>query len=270
MSKYNIPQGSQQAAQGSLETGGGVKLPYPHAFFSWHNGNRQIPKELGEQHTGGFKADEAEFLALLAQVNGQLHVKHFNLHELTPQSGEAYKAFMRRAMAIAPIAARERWIVTKEGKNVFQYQVAGLMAVEKPLVYVAPVVLTAKGYFQGNNLKDAVRDNSNASAEARAKFAQGAAPNFFYQFIGTFGEPTFEMVGKTAKSPITPIKAFAGKVATEEALDELYIGDELAEQMGKYIELSQEWIADWKKKDDKPQDNFTPTEAQADEQEIPW
>jgi hypothetical protein len=263
---FNIPIGANEEMRGSMDVGGGVKLPFPHIFMSFRNGKRDAGKERGEQYFGGFQADEAEFVDYLAAIGKQDVLNSFNLHTLTPRVGDPYQAYMRRGLAVAPIAARSRWFKTREGKNVLKRQVVGLMALGTPLQYVGPVVVTASGYNQAMNLTAAFDANANITANARRQHAAGAAANFFYAYIGTWKEDgEFVMVGKGQnQSPITPIAARSYKVETAEELRALYVGDELAKTVLEYRKQAQEWVDDWNKKRDEKPEQFD-TEAPADD-----
>ena len=255
MSKINVPQEANDSVKGSLETGGGVKLPYPHVFFSFRNGQRVAGKAQGELFYGGFQADQEDLVAYADAVGHREMLDQFTLYEISPRSGNVYNAYMRRSLAIAPIAVRSRWFSTRENKNVLKTQVAALLGVGKPLHCVGAVVVTASGFNQAKNLQSALNDNARMTAGVRREFANSAAPNFFYQFVGTFGDENFEMVGKGEnKSPITPIKSY-GKVETAEQLEQLYVGDDLVNLIVDYKNQSEDWVNDWKKQDRQRQED---------------
>jgi hypothetical protein len=160
---------------------------------------------------------------------------------------------------VAPIGRRVSWLT--DGKRSSEYVEGGRRHLQV-LAYMAeaqgdngsrtytpwgPVVLTSKGY-QARNLLDSFARWDRATAQIRRKIAPGVPAWCFYLALGTFEKDRHVMnVGKPgAQSPITPITSYIPEHLTEDLINNLFVGNEIAAVMSDLQDQAAEWLAAWK------------------------
>ena len=107
---------------------------------------------------------------------------------------------------------------------------------------LGPIMMTAKGW-QGKYLLDAFSTWNRNTARVRGKVAPGIPAWCFYLSVGTFGEFKKAPVGSgDQQSIITPIGPYIPKEITPALMENLFVGEDVADAMATYLEELQEWL----------------------------
>ena len=230
-----------------LQTGDFVELPFYAPYLWVLNGkaNLKNPQDkINVPYFGGFAVSKDDFELAVTEYGNP---GNFTFYTMVNQEGKEYESYAVRALPIAPIVTRERWV---EGRGHVQIlAVAAMRADDGHFAYWAPVVLTAKSYT-AKFLRDSLKEWERFTAKARREFAPGYPANLFYSPVGTFGsERKQQMVGKGSQSPITPIGLYKGKdgQCTQEMLQANFVGMDVVHLMKSLKEQAREWVDDWKK-----------------------
>lgn len=224
--------------QGSMADG--IELPFPVCYFYVKNGSPQAKKEGGVAYFGGWSVDKDSFDALFNDVPSA-----FAQEDMTNREGGEYSVYSTRNLLIAPFAKRERWV---EGRS--HIQVLSLVSVveKNTVAFLGTHVLTAKGY-QTQKLKNAMTDWERATSKLRNDIAPGVDARYFWANVGTFGdEPTYQDVGKSATSKITPIIAMIPPDLNGDKLAKRYVGAENVKLMAELYQQASEWLQEWDKR----------------------
>jgi hypothetical protein len=248
-----------EALQGSMKNNnGGIKLPFPAPILWWKNGNPELAdtEEITDaRRFGGWGISKEDVDEQLPNTVLPANWKYFEA--LRNNEGKTYSAFLARSAWVAPIDRRYTW-VTFEGKSSSKVNYLCYLAVrgkdKNELMPWGAVVLTASSY-SGKALDDAMAKFKSETATLR-----GDDPvNLFYIPLGTFGNtPKIEKrTGKGGKSsPIFPCQLWtpdSGFAST--TLDEWFVGDEIAAEMGLLRIQAKDWLTEWndKKQEAKPE-----------------
>lgn len=227
-----------------LQTGDYVELPFFAPYLYVINGKANLKKaddKINPPYFGGFGIAREDFENAVAEFGNP---NSFGFYTMVNQEGNEYEIYAARAVAVAPIVTRERWV---EGRS--HLQILCLMAYRKDDHFApwGPVVLTAKGYAS-KYLKNALKDWESFTTRVRREYAPKYPANLFYCYVGTFGDRKQIMVGGASQSPITPIELYKGKdgQATQDTLLANFVGAETVARMRDYKVQAADWLADWK------------------------
>jgi hypothetical protein len=274
-----VPSAAQGAFNGTMQSSSKVELPFPAPAFYVLNGDPKLEELKNIMYFGGFAASVANVKSAAEQwENCPYPIPGFAEKDLT-QGGKKVPSVLSRALIVSPIGMRQFSTITDPStKNV--KRVAAFTKGARPalqvLVYLgyrgedkairpwAPALITAKGY-QVNHIQRAFSDWKKAIQPFMGDIAPGMpadVTNLFWMHIGTFGQTAnFEQHGD---SQITPVSAFIPDDLDAKKVENLYVGDGVAEYMASLVVQSQEWREAYK--------NITPATAMVDEQasvEIP-
>jgi hypothetical protein len=252
------PSLSKQLDSGMTDEGG-VQLPFPVIYFWAHNGQPNYKSAGGALYYGGWvcKAEEARSVC---DEQALPIPAAWQAADVANRDGSEYEAYTARHLVFAPIGKRESWLVDNKRSPHF---VDGGRRHVQVLVYLAETikgedgvtrfqpwgqaVLTAKGY-QAKNLLDALATWEKVTAQIRSKVAPGVPAWCFYLSVGTFGkERQAQQVGKSgAQSPITPVSVYVPERFTEELMQSLFVGEDVATIMAELQGQAGEWLNAWK------------------------
>jgi hypothetical protein len=241
-----------------MHSGETAELPFPVVYLWALNGQATYKTQGGALYFGGWACKTPDLYQVMDQQGASLPV---NWQEVTISSrdGGEFPAYTTRSIVIAPIGKRLSWL--HDGKRYAVYTEGGRRHLQV-LAYLAdvntqqgakeikpwgPVVLTAKGY-QARNLLDAFSKWEKVTSPIRMKVAPGVPAWCFYMSLGTFGtQRQAEKVGKPgAQSPITPITAFIPEHLSNELVENLFVGNEVASKMSLLQDQASEWLSAWK------------------------
>jgi len=244
--------------ESGMHTGEAIELPFPVIYLWALNGQPSYKSTGGALYNGGWACKAEDLQALcdqqrLATPAGWKHAV------IATRDGGEFEAVTTRSVIVAPIAFRTSWLLDSkrfpeyvEGgrRHVQLLAMLGMRTTEGgPIDPWNPVVLTAKGY-QAKNLMGATETWSKFIGGVRMKIAPNVPSWCFYTSVGTFGERVSLNVGKPgAQSPITPIIPYLPDNLDEAMLSRLFVGQDTATAMGKYLTQATEWLKAWKEAD---------------------
>ena len=269
-----VPSSAQGAFTGTMQSSNKIELPFPAPAFYVLNGDPKLEELKNILYFGGFAASVANVKAAAEQwENCPYPIPGFAEKELT-QGGKKVPSLLSRALIVSPIGMRQFSTitdqVTKNVKRVAPFTKGARPALQV-LVYLgyrgedkairpwAPALITAKGY-QVNHIQRAFADWKKAIQPFMNDVAPGMpadVTNLFWMHLGTFGQvANFEQHGD---SQITPVSAYIPDDLDAKKVENMYVGDGVAEYMAGLVVQSQEWRDAYK--------NVTPATAavQADE-----
>jgi hypothetical protein len=240
-----------------MRAGDVVDLPFPVVYVWALNGQTGYKSQGGALYYGGW-ASKAEDLQTVADQQALPIPNEWKQVTIASRDGGEFEAYTTRSLIVAPIGRRESWL--QDGRRSSTYMDGGRRHIQV-LAYMAeasgtngsknftpwgPVVLTAKGY-QARNLLDAFARWDKATSQIRHKVAPGVPAWCFYLSMGTFGKDRQAMnVGKPgAQSPITPISAYVPERFTEELMNNLFVGSEVAVIMADLQDQASQWLKAW-------------------------
>jgi hypothetical protein len=254
-----IDQETLDEFQGTMQTSGTIELPFPVPYIWVINGDLKLKELGGPQAFGGWQV-EAEKMLEAGLPYGQTEPPSGYVRKnVLDGKGKQVDSFLTRSVIVAPIDFRKSWFMKTPGGLVQRSAdyFEGSRQHAQALVYLAgkkegvfqpwgPAVLSAKGW-QVKNLLKAFESWNKATTTPRQKVAPGVPAWFFYLAIGTFGaEVNTVMVGKGSDtSPITPISAYIPEKITEEQVESLFVGQEVADDMAMLKRDAQEWLHAW-------------------------
>lgn len=251
----------------------GVRLPFPVAVMRWMNGDARNKRSADPTYYGGWAISADNMDELTAQLGIGVH-SSFVKTSLVNNDGKEYDAYISRSITVAICAKRKQW--GDKGSHVQILALAAELNAEKKFFTAwAPVMLTAKGY-SAKFIEEALSQWDSATVASRREFAGGMPSQFFWAALGTFGtEPTFESVGKTQKSTITPCKLWLPKEFNDAIITRHFVGNENMAKMADLSKQSEEWRKAWadKASDKTPgaPDNFAEPGADiVDTNDIPF
>lgn len=243
-----------ESLQGSMSNQAqGLKLPFAAPTLWWKNGNPDLSdtEEITDaRRFGGWGISKEELDELKGKLPPELPTNWKYFDNLRNAQSKTYQAFLARNVYAALIDRRYTW-TTFEGKSQSKVNYLCYLAVrsEKKLLPWGAVVLQGSSY-SGKAIDDAV---SKFKAET-GKLRGDDPVNLFYIPLGTFGgTPKFDpRTGKSGKSTsISPCQLFVPEGGfTSQTMDEWFVGDDVAADMGLLRIQAKEWLHEWDKKDD--------------------
>lgn len=237
-----------------------VRLPFPTMLLWWTHGQKNM-KALGSaMYYGGFLADKDVFEEVTSAIPSALGLAE-DAFELEGNQG-SYKVYGFRALALAPIARRYRWITPRpgdsgKGKSHVQYLcLVGVKGEDGKYTAIAPAIVSAKS-LSAMHLQNAFKDFEKATEEQRKVTAKGLGVQYFWHPIGTFGDAAHETLAQG--SVVTYPKVALPKEVTPDYIEQRFVG---VENMAKIVDLrgqAQEWLDAWSK------ENLAKANANAEE-----
>jgi hypothetical protein len=264
-----------------MRAGEAVELPFPVIYIWALNGQSSYKSQGGALYYGGWACKVEDLQAITGQQGLPIPA---DLKQVTIASrdGGEFEAYTTRNVIVAPIGKRESWLY--DGKRFSAYVEGGRRHLQvlsylaeakgengsKQFVPWGPVVLTAKGY-QARNLLDAFARWDKATSQVRWKIAPGIPAWCFYLSMGTFGRERQALnVGKPgAQSPITPISVYIPDRLADDFVSNLFVGNQVAEQMSALQDQATDWLKAWKEEVPQVVDEFHENGAPVEE-EIPF
>jgi hypothetical protein len=240
-----------------MRTGDTTELPFPVVYIWALNGQASYRSQGGALYYGGWACKSEDLLAA-AEAQELAVPKEWNHVTISSRDGGEFEAYAVRNVIVAPVGKRLSWL--HEGKRSAAYA-EGARRHLQVLAYLAepvgeidsrqfipwgPVVLTSKGY-QARNVLDSLARWEKATALLRRKIAPQVPAWCFYLSLGTFGKDRQVLnVGKPgAQSPITPISEYIPDKLTEEKMQNLFVGEDIARKMADLQDQSSEWLKAW-------------------------
>jgi len=256
----NIPSKAKNAFSGSMQTRSAVELPFPCPAFYIINGNADLEALNNSLYFGGWASSNenikkaTEKWDVPEKIPGMYEVKR------TDDKGLPYYIQSARSIAFAPIGMRMYSVAEINGveRRVAPFtkgarpgiQVLGILGYkneQKQLQSWSPIMLTASGY-QVNHLQNALslwRKTITPHVKKLVPDFTESALNLFWMYIGTFGDRVQVPAGKPVKGVqkyVTPISAFIPENLDEQKVQNMYVGEPLAEFMADLHEQAQEWL----------------------------
>ncbi len=241
-----------------MHAGESAELPFPVVYIWALNGQASYKIQGGALYYGGWACKSLDLQQITEQQGLPLPLNWQDV-TISSRDGGEFAAYTTRNIVIAPVGKRLSWL--HEGRRYATYIEGGRRHIQV-LAYLAdvhnesgikeikpwgPVVLTAKGY-QARNLLDAFVKWEKITSPFRQRVAPGVPAWCFYMSIGTFGKERQALnVGKPgAQSPITPISAFIPEHLSNELVESLFVGNEVASKMAALQDQAVEWLNAWK------------------------
>jgi hypothetical protein len=260
MSAFQIPTEYDQKFNGSLDSSGVIKLPFPAPQLWWMNGKPELEhvnEVQNAQRFGGWGCDQDEIsehgVSYAAQAGWQL----FELRG----SANTYQAYLTRQLWAAPIVRRSAWF---KGRNPgdrdisrTQYLVflAKINPADKTFSPMGPAILSTKS-LTGLDLDACFKEFKGKTAELRIDEGKTIPPNYFYHPLGTWGKtPQYKERKSKANGQgtlVTPPALFVppGAGFTLETLQRWFVGAEVIGKMAQLYDQSQECGAAWQNRKD--------------------
>lgn len=255
-----IPGKAQNAFEGSMKTSQSVELPFPCPAFFVVNGDAKMRPFNDFRYFGGLSGHTDKIVEASSKwQDAPYPIPGLELLEMMDDAGKPYETLSARSLIVAPIGMRLFSSLKENGfkKRVAPYtkgatpgiQVLSLLAYkneQKQITPLYPIMLSANGY-QVNHIQKAFEDWRKAIKPFVNKLVPGASAsvlNLFYMYIGTFGpERKQELVGRgDNQRTITPIVSFIPESLDEKKVENMYVGEEVAEWMADIHEESLEWL----------------------------
>lgn len=262
--------------QTSIVASGAIELPFPAPYLWVINGDARLKTTGDARYFGGWATDAEKMAEISLIYGGTESPAGWLREEIVAESNKSLDCYLTRSVLCAPIDLRKSWFVMATGGSVSRSPdyFAGSRQHVQALVWLAgksadgkitpwgPAVLSAKG-FQAKNLLQSFADWTHQTESLRRKIAPGVPAWCFYLAIGTFGkERKTKMVGASgAQSPITPIGAYIPDHLTEETLESLFVGQEIASEMVRAKQDAAEWLQAWGTPSPKPAGQAAPQAA---------
>jgi hypothetical protein len=258
MSTISLDPNLAKKLNQGMRSGVTPELPFPVVYIWALNGQASYKVQGGALYYGGWACKSTDLHLVREQQDLDLPS---NWQEVTISSrdGGEFPAYTTRNIVVAPIGKRLSWL--HEGRRYSSYIEGGRRHMQvlaqladvhtengaKDIKPWGPVVLTAKGY-QARNLLEAFVTWEKVTSTIRQKVAPGVPAWCFYMSVGTFGKERQAVnVGKPgAQSPITPITAFIPETLSDELVESLFVGNEVAAQMAFLQDQAADWLGAWK------------------------
>lgn len=252
MSRLQNPANAEGLKGSMTGSGNAVKLPFGAPIIWWKNSNPDLSdtEEIKDvRRFGGWGISKEDIDDQRESLPPELPANWKLFENLKNGEGNTYAAYLTRSVWAAPIDRRFNWFTNAEGKSSSKVNYLVYIAIrnENKLLPWGPAVLSA-GSYSGKALDEAFADFKKLTSSIR-----GDDPvNLFYHPLGTFGDtPKNEArTGKGGKSSsITPCQLWkpqGGIVAA--TLDDWFVGDDIAAEMGLLRIQAKEWLDEWAKK----------------------
>lgn len=257
----SIPNKARTAFDGNMNDRSVIELPFPCPPFFVVNGEESMEELKNILYFGGF-ACTTEKLQTASEhwkdapfpIPGFVKMNH-------KVKGAKIEVLAARSLVVSIIGVREYSSIedsasgrksrmppyTKGARPGIQVLcVLGYRDEQKAIHPWGPVMLTAQGY-QVNHIKDSIQSYRKAIKPFVKKLIPDATDsmlNLFWMYLGTFGEFQSVTVGAGNNSQsITPIKTFIPEDLDEHKVENMYVGEGMAEFMADLSEQSQEWLS---------------------------
>lgn len=253
MSRLSNPANAESLKGSMTGSGTTVKLPFAAPNIWWKNGNPDLSDtdEIKDaRRFGGWGVSKEDVDEQRQALPPELPANWKYFESLKNSEGGSYSAYLARSVWVAPIDRRFNWFTNRDtGKSSSKVNYLVYLAVrnESKLLPWGPAILSA-GSYSGKALDESFSEFKKVTASLR-----GDDPvNLFYHPLGTFSnEPKFDKrTGKGGQSSsITPCQLWkpeGGIVAA--TLDDWFVGDEIAAEMGLLRVQAHEWLEEWNKK----------------------
>lgn len=252
----NIPQ-KAQALSGGMQTRQTIELPFPAPAWYVINGNADLEDLKNSLYYGGWacsvenvKKSSEKYHDLPFPIPGTYEVKRRddkgNPYQVLTSRSLVFASIGMRMFSVAKINGREQRVAAFTKGASPSLQVLGILGYKdekKQINPYAPVMLKASGY-QVNHVRDAFNKWRKAITPHVKKIAPNAdldaALNLFWLHIGTFGER--HQVEAGHGKFITPITAYIPDELTEAQVENMYVGDPMAEFMADIKIQADEWL----------------------------
>jgi hypothetical protein len=244
MTTISVPQDYIDQLNTPSSADEGIRLPFTAPVLWWKHGSKSLKQVGGVQYYGGWASNAEEFFAAIGEFGSDPH--GFRNATYSGRDGD-FDVYEGRAVAMAPIAIRKRWIVTPGTKGRSHLQMLCLMANQDGGNFVTwgPAVLSAKG-LTTREIENTLRQFDSMTSEARKATAPGVPTLYFWRAIGTFGnEPNFQAVGSgNQQSTVTYPILYKPSAITPESIERWFVGNEAAALMVQLKAQAAEWIGD--------------------------
>ena len=252
----SVPASAQGAFTGNMQTGQKIELPFPAPAFYIVNGDAKLAALKNYAYFGGFAASSGNVKAASENwENCPFPIPGFVEEDLNLED-TVVPSHVARSLIVAPIGMRPFSTIrdasgsvkrvapfTKGARPALQVLVVlGHRNEQKQIQAWAPALLTAKGY-QVNHLQKAFTDWKKAITPFMKEIAPGMpadVTNLFWMHIGTFGPE--RKSEKHGESSITPITTFIPDGLTAQQVENMYVGDGMAEFMASLSIQAEEWM----------------------------
>jgi hypothetical protein len=260
---FDYDRESAERLGGGMNMGGGIMLPFDTPNFWWMNGDprqRALAQATPALYFGGWAA-KFEAIEAVKKDRENLIPGGLVQTDIYTQDNKNFVAYTTRNIVCALIGFRSCWVLTDPADGRTQRAVEFVQGARQHMQVLAlmaykdragayhpwgPVQLTVKGYMVsefGNQVKQWQR----LLSPVLKQIAPGLPATAFYMSLGTFGpEPVTRSVGKTAKSPITPVHSYQPENITEDTLTKIYAGKEGVAKMAAMLDQAGEWLNAWK------------------------
>lgn len=256
MTRLQNPANAESLKGSMTGNGTAIKLPFGAPIIWWKNANAELSDtdEIKDaRRFGGWGISKEDIDEQRESLPPELPANWRLFETLRNAEGGTYSAYLTRSVWAAPIDRRYNWFTNAEGKSSSKVNYLVYLATmtkdgdKTRLMPWGPAVLSA-GSYSGKALDDAFAEFKKLTSTLR-----GEDPvNLFYHPLGTFGDaPKNEgRTGKSGKtSTITPCQLYKpqGGIVTS-TLDDWFVGDETAAEMGLLRSQAREWLEEWNKK----------------------
>lgn len=253
----NIPGAAQSAFQGNMQTSAAVELPFPAPAFYIVNGDAKLAALKNVQYFGGWACNVEKLRESADNYdNVPYPIPGFQPLEMVADDGKMYNVLSARSLVVATIGMRQFSTIkdasgnkkrvppfTKGARPGIQVLcVLGYRNEQKQILPWAPVMLSANGY-QVNHIQKSINSWRKAIKPHVAKLVPGADDsilNLFYMHIGTFGDK--RKAEPAGEKSITPVSAYIPEDLDEKKVENMYVGEPMAEFMADISIKAQEWL----------------------------
>lgn len=255
----NIPSKAQNAFDGSMKTKSAVELPFPCPPFYVINGNPELEALNNSLYFGGWACSNNNIKKTLEKWD--VPEKIPGMYEIKRTKGtETYFVQSSRAIAFAPIGMRmySSMEVNGQERRVAPFtkgatpglQALGILGYkddQKHMQAWSPIMLTVSGY-QVNHVQKAIESWRKAITPHVKKLVPDATDsvlNLFWMYLGTFGDMVQVPAGlprKDGQKYVTPITSYIPDGLDEKKVENLYVGESIAEWMADLHDQAKDWL----------------------------
>ncbi len=286
-----VPENAKSVFKNNQQGGGNIELPFACPPFYIVNGDAKLAALQNFQYFGGFACSEKNLQAAVDHWdNLTLPIPGLGQVDISDDNGNIMPSYGARSLLVTIIGMREFSTIrdengatrrvppfTKGGRPGIQVvSILGYRDQSGTIFHWAPIMITAKGY-QVNHIKNAVRSWRKFIEPVIKKLVPDTDPsaisNLFWMSIGTFGkERKQELVGTGEKKAITPVTAYIPETIDETKLEQLYVGEVLAQWMTELALEAEDWFNVFHKKEaeSKPSAASEPEFVPPPEDDIPF
>ena len=250
MPQIKLPDNIKPAQQVFTSDFQYVELPFPYLRLSWNNGNQHASKIEKAKYFGGFQRGEDHIQEDLLKMQMETVPSYFSEPtEWTSEEERNYQARSSRYLYAAPLIAKVDWYKSKDrtsGEERLGHRLDFLVYLanieEQQVRPWGPAVISSHGYA-ASGIEDAFKDWAKDSRDARKEFAPGIDPIFFYHVVGTFGDKRITRPAGE-KKVIVLCQYNHPETWTEEILNKLFVGEDIAAVLVDLQIQAKEWSED--------------------------